>query len=99
MTEVGVPDADAEFDASGGGGAGGDRRQDAAFQRVLGKPDRGEAIVFGGLGQRHAVRGREAAVQPDTQSWKISRHVPADLHRMSAGGLASLFLLEGVPER
>jgi hypothetical protein len=70
MTQEGVPNADAEFQTLGCDGAGGQAGQGATLERILGKPDRGEAMRFGGNGEFDAALGRQAAVQTDAEPWR-----------------------------
>ncbi len=70
MAQKGVPDADPELDARGGGGACGQAGQGAALEWILGEPHRGEAVGLGGDGQLGTALRRQATVQADAESWR-----------------------------
>src|SRR5207244_3570633 len=72
-----VDDADAEGDPLGAQRTRRDRRQDAAMQRVLGKPHGGEAGCLGDLGQLDAAVRVELLIEPDADPRQLQRHFRA----------------------
>src|SRR3979411_3266534 len=76
MPEKGAPDADAEFDPARCRRAARHGRHSAALQRILGEPHRSKALGFGRHCQFDTTLGCEAAMQPDTNSWRVA-HPPS----------------------